>query len=99
MDINTRSHKAQLLEGFLENEDNRRMDWPAKFPDIISIYHVKEKNQEKNCLLPFLSENHPGACCSSKVHWHLDSSIASCVVCVTLCNLSSCERGLYPTLA
>ncbi|GBO37254.1 hypothetical protein AVEN_127362-1, partial [Araneus ventricosus] len=40
MDDNARSHRALLVDEFLESEDIRRMDWPARSPDLNPIEHV-----------------------------------------------------------
>ncbi|GBM95886.1 hypothetical protein AVEN_211258-1, partial [Araneus ventricosus] len=40
MDDNSRPHRALLVDEFLESEDNRRMDWPARSPDLNPIEHV-----------------------------------------------------------
>ncbi|GBM79660.1 hypothetical protein AVEN_58436-1 [Araneus ventricosus] len=34
------SHRALLVDEFLESEDIRRMDWPARYPDLNPIEHV-----------------------------------------------------------
>ncbi|GBN66041.1 Transposable element Tc3 transposase [Araneus ventricosus] len=40
MDDNARPHRALLVDEFLESEDIRRMDWPARYPDLNPIEHV-----------------------------------------------------------
>lgn len=40
MDDNARPHRALLVDEFLENEDIRRIDWPARSPDLNPIEHV-----------------------------------------------------------
>ncbi|GFX57662.1 transposable element Tc1 transposase [Trichonephila clavipes] len=40
MDDNARSHRALLVDEFLESEDIRQMDWPTRFPDLNPIEHV-----------------------------------------------------------
>ncbi|GBM23009.1 Transposable element Tc1 transposase [Araneus ventricosus] len=40
MDDNARAHGALLVDEFLESEDIRRMDWPARSPDLNPIEHV-----------------------------------------------------------
>ncbi|GBL80570.1 Transposable element Tcb2 transposase [Araneus ventricosus] len=40
MDDNARPHRALLVDEFLESEDIRRMDWPARSPDRNHIEHV-----------------------------------------------------------
>ncbi|GBO44153.1 hypothetical protein AVEN_239551-1, partial [Araneus ventricosus] len=40
MDDNARPHRALLVDEFLESEDIRRMDWPARSPDLNPIEHV-----------------------------------------------------------
>ncbi|GFV90299.1 DDE_3 domain-containing protein [Trichonephila clavipes] len=37
---NAMSYRALLDDEFLENEDNRRMEWPDRFLDINPIEHV-----------------------------------------------------------
>lgn len=39
-DDNARPHRALLVDEFLESEDIRRMDWPARSPDLNPIEHV-----------------------------------------------------------
>ncbi|GBM39245.1 hypothetical protein AVEN_43646-1 [Araneus ventricosus] len=40
MDDNARSQRALLVDEFLESEDIRRMDWPARSPELNPINHV-----------------------------------------------------------
>ncbi|GBL83507.1 hypothetical protein AVEN_53740-1 [Araneus ventricosus] len=40
MDDNARPHRALLVNEFLESEDIRRMDWPARFPEHNPIEQV-----------------------------------------------------------
>ncbi|GBN59779.1 Transposable element Tcb2 transposase [Araneus ventricosus] len=40
MDDNERPHRALLVDEFLESEDIRWMDWPARSPDLNPIQHV-----------------------------------------------------------
>ncbi|GFS57008.1 DDE_3 domain-containing protein [Trichonephila clavipes] len=40
MDDNVRPHRALLVDEFLKIEDIRRMDWPARSPDLNPIKHV-----------------------------------------------------------
>ncbi|GBN12477.1 Transposable element Tc1 transposase [Araneus ventricosus] len=40
MDDNARPHRALLVDKFLESEDIRRMDWPARSPDLNPIEYV-----------------------------------------------------------
>ncbi|GBM70274.1 hypothetical protein AVEN_63921-1 [Araneus ventricosus] len=40
MDGNARPHRALLVDEFLESEDIRRMDWPARYPYLNPIEHV-----------------------------------------------------------
>ncbi|GBM73843.1 hypothetical protein AVEN_100547-1 [Araneus ventricosus] len=40
MDDNEKPHRALLVDEFLESEDIRRMDWPARSPDLNPIEHV-----------------------------------------------------------
>lgn len=40
MDDNARPHRAHLVDDFLESEDIRRMEWPARSPDLNPIEHV-----------------------------------------------------------
>ncbi|GBO02153.1 hypothetical protein AVEN_203621-1 [Araneus ventricosus] len=40
MDDNARPHRALLVDEFLESGDIRRMDWPARSPDLNPIEHV-----------------------------------------------------------
>ncbi|GBN43854.1 hypothetical protein AVEN_10997-1 [Araneus ventricosus] len=40
MNDNARPHRALLVDQFLESEDIRRMDWPARSPDLNPIEHV-----------------------------------------------------------
>ncbi|GBM14601.1 Transposable element Tcb2 transposase [Araneus ventricosus] len=42
MDDNARPHRAFLVDEFLESEDIRRMDWPARSSDFNPIEHVWE---------------------------------------------------------
>ncbi|GBN94937.1 hypothetical protein AVEN_233208-1 [Araneus ventricosus] len=50
---------ALLVNEFLENEDIRRMKWPARSPDPNPIEHVWEA-QGRQLQLATPSENHPG---------------------------------------
>ncbi|GBO03371.1 hypothetical protein AVEN_182259-1 [Araneus ventricosus] len=40
MDDNARPHRALLVDEFLESEDIRRTDWPARSPDLNPIEYV-----------------------------------------------------------
>jgi len=40
MDDNARPHSAQLVDDYLEGEDIRRMDWPARSPDLNPIEYI-----------------------------------------------------------
>ncbi|GBN56780.1 hypothetical protein AVEN_245927-1 [Araneus ventricosus] len=40
MDDNARPNRALLVDEFLESEDIRRMDWPARSSDLNPIEHV-----------------------------------------------------------
>ncbi|GBN48425.1 hypothetical protein AVEN_84470-1 [Araneus ventricosus] len=40
IDDNVRPHRTLLVDEFLESEDIRRMDWPARSPDLNPIEHV-----------------------------------------------------------
>lgn len=40
MDDNATSHRAQLVDEYLESEGIRRMEWPARSPDLNPIEHV-----------------------------------------------------------
>ncbi|GBM97616.1 hypothetical protein AVEN_165874-1 [Araneus ventricosus] len=40
VDDNARPHGALLVDEFLESEDIRRMDWPARSPDLNPIQHI-----------------------------------------------------------
>ncbi|UYV73074.1 hypothetical protein LAZ67_10001746, partial [Cordylochernes scorpioides] len=40
MDDNARSHRARLVNEYLQSENIRRMDWPARSPDLNPIEHV-----------------------------------------------------------
>ncbi|GBM33737.1 hypothetical protein AVEN_47042-1 [Araneus ventricosus] len=40
MDDNARPHRALLVDEFLQSKDIRRMDWPARYPDLDPIEHV-----------------------------------------------------------
>ncbi|GBM59726.1 hypothetical protein AVEN_40649-1, partial [Araneus ventricosus] len=53
MDDNARQHRALLVDEFLESEDIRRMDWPARSPDLNPI-------EESNCNSQPPSDNHLG---------------------------------------
>ncbi|UYV84314.1 hypothetical protein LAZ67_X001824 [Cordylochernes scorpioides] len=37
---NARPHRARLVNEYLQSENIRRMDWPARFPDLNPIEHV-----------------------------------------------------------
>ncbi|UYV60670.1 hypothetical protein LAZ67_1001817, partial [Cordylochernes scorpioides] len=40
MDDNARPHRARLVNEYLQSENIRRMDWPARSPDLNPIEHV-----------------------------------------------------------
>ncbi|UYV63136.1 hypothetical protein LAZ67_2003261 [Cordylochernes scorpioides] len=40
MDDNARPHRAKLVNEYLQSENIRRMDWPARSPDLNPIEHV-----------------------------------------------------------
>ncbi|GBO36068.1 hypothetical protein AVEN_187631-1 [Araneus ventricosus] len=40
MDDNAGLHRTLLVDEFLESEDIRRMDWPARSPDLNPIEHI-----------------------------------------------------------
>ncbi|UYV84223.1 hypothetical protein LAZ67_X001577 [Cordylochernes scorpioides] len=40
MDHNARPHRARLVNEYLQSENIRRMDWPARSPDLNPIEHV-----------------------------------------------------------
>ncbi|UYV73054.1 hypothetical protein LAZ67_10001682 [Cordylochernes scorpioides] len=40
MDDNARPHRARPVNEYLQSEDIRRMDWPARSPDLNPIEHV-----------------------------------------------------------
>ncbi|GFX35690.1 DDE_3 domain-containing protein [Trichonephila clavipes] len=40
MDDNARSHRANIVDEYLQSEDITRMDWPASSPDLNPIEHV-----------------------------------------------------------
>ncbi|UYV84124.1 K02A2.6-like [Cordylochernes scorpioides] len=40
MDDNARPHRARLVNEYLQSENIRRMDWPARYPDLNPIEHV-----------------------------------------------------------
>ncbi|GFX03923.1 transposable element Tc1 transposase [Trichonephila clavipes] len=59
MDDNARPHVALLVDEFLESEDIRRMDWPAKSPDLKPIEHALTLwGGQLQLTIP--SESHPG---------------------------------------
>ncbi|GFW90002.1 DDE_3 domain-containing protein [Trichonephila clavipes] len=37
MDDNARSHRANIVDGYLRSEDVTRVDWPAYSPDLNPI--------------------------------------------------------------
>ena len=40
MDDNARTHRAIVVDQYLEQEGIERMDWPAKSPDLNPIKHI-----------------------------------------------------------
>ncbi|GFV51837.1 transposable element Tcb2 transposase [Trichonephila clavipes] len=60
MDDNARPHRALQVDEFLESEDIRHMDWPAKSPDPQSYRACLGRFGEDNCSSQPPSENHPG---------------------------------------
>ncbi|GFW74071.1 DDE_3 domain-containing protein [Trichonephila clavipes] len=57
MDDNARPHRALLIDGFLESEDIRLMDWPARSPDLNPIQHVWDALRRAIAIATH--ENHP----------------------------------------
>ncbi|GBL82593.1 hypothetical protein AVEN_164457-1, partial [Araneus ventricosus] len=57
MDDNAGPHRALLVDEFLESEDIRQMDWPARFPDHNPIEKVGDALGRA---IATLSENYPG---------------------------------------
>ncbi|GBM97580.1 hypothetical protein AVEN_249283-1 [Araneus ventricosus] len=60
MDDNARPHRALLVDEFLESEDIRRMEWPARSPDLNPIEHVWDALGRAIATRNPPSENHPG---------------------------------------
>ncbi|GBN76632.1 hypothetical protein AVEN_218484-1 [Araneus ventricosus] len=60
MDDNARPHRAFLVDGFLESEDIRRMDWPARSPDLNPIEYVWDALGRAIATHNPPSKNHPG---------------------------------------
>ncbi|GFT55686.1 DDE_3 domain-containing protein [Trichonephila clavipes] len=59
MDDNARTHRALLVDEFLENEDIPRMEWPVRSQDLNPIEHVWDNLMRAIAInIPF--ENHPG---------------------------------------
>ncbi|GBM71614.1 hypothetical protein AVEN_259473-1 [Araneus ventricosus] len=98
MDDNARPHRVLPVDEFLEGEDIRRMDWPARSPDLIPIEHV----WEGNCNSQPPSENHPGN--ENSVAERLgpiatgNDKLPYFKYEVTLQGLYICKRGPYPLL-
>lgn len=46
LDDNVRSYRVPIVDHFLEEEDIRHRNWPAKAPDIIPIEHVWNGQEE-----------------------------------------------------
>ncbi|GBM17162.1 Transposable element Tcb2 transposase [Araneus ventricosus] len=57
---NARPHRALLIDEFLESEDIRRMDWPARSPDPQPYRAFLGRSGEGDCNSQPPSENHPG---------------------------------------
>ena len=41
-DDNARPHRARIVDGFLQANNVRRLEWPAMWPDLSCIEHVWE---------------------------------------------------------
>ncbi|GBN46032.1 Transposable element Tc1 transposase [Araneus ventricosus] len=59
MDDNARPHRALLVDEFLQSQDTRRMDWPARSADLNPIEQVRTL-WGRQLQLATPSENHPG---------------------------------------
>ncbi|UYV79238.1 hypothetical protein LAZ67_17001702 [Cordylochernes scorpioides] len=62
MDDNARPHRARLVDEYLQSENIRRMEWPARSPDLNPIEHIATA---RPCWGDFLQQS-----CSS-VHYSI----------------------------
>lgn len=95
MKVNAKSHRVLRVDELLESANIRRMDWPARSPDLNPIEHfwdalgraIATRNPPENTASERVGSIATGSVEQSYFHYD-----------ITLRSLYSCKRGQYPLL-